>query len=162
MTAPTPLRSDEEVAGMFISVTLGGQVKSLPVLPRARNREFQKFYAEKVRTTLKATEELVELDDVINLMANSIDEMMEVLLTYDESAALGGKEWVDRNATDREIYEAFKKVTDAAHPFGKDLLAQVPNLAQILMRAAMAAGGSRSTSSSPPSTAGRRKKSKAA
>lgn len=161
MTAPTPLRPDEEVAGMFVSVTLGGQAKSLPVLPRARNREFQKFYAEKVRSTLKATEELVELDDVINLMANSIDEMMEVVLTYDETESLGSREWVDRHATDREIYEAFKKVTDVAHPFGKDLLAQVPNLSTILMRAAMAAG-SRSTSSSPRSTGGRRKKSKVA
>lgn len=144
-------------------MTVGGQARSLPELTRVRNREFQKFYAEKVRSTLKATEELTELDDVINLMSSSIDEMMEIVLVYDETNALGGRDYLDSHATDREIYEAFKKVTDAAHPFGKDLLARVPNLSSILLRAAMAmTAGSRSTSSSRRSTAGRRKRSKAA
>ena len=74
MEAPTPLRPDEEVAGGYISATLGGQVKRLPVLPRARNRDFQKVYAEHIRTTLANAGKLDDLDDVIEVMSSSIDE----------------------------------------------------------------------------------------
>lgn len=163
MAAPTPLRPDEEVAGGYISATLGGQARSLPVLPRAENREFQRVYKERVGQTIKSAGELNDLEDVIQLMSASIDEMMEVVLIYDKTGALGGREWIDTHATDREIYELFKKVTHAAHPFGQDLVAAIPDLRAMLLRSMLrAAAGSPSTSSSPPSTAGRRKKSRAA
>jgi hypothetical protein len=160
--APTPLRSDEEVAGGFISATLGGQVRRLPVLPRARNREFQKVYADKVRTTIANAGKLGDLEDVIEMMSSSIDEMLDIVLFYDESATLGGREWIDAHATDREIYDLFKQVTHAAHPFGKDLLALIPDLRSMLLRATIRMAGSASTSSSRRSTAGSRKRSKTA
>ena len=162
MEAPTPLRPDEEVAGGYISATLGGQVKRLLVLPRARNRDFQKVYAEHIRTTLTNAGKLDDLEDVIEVMSSSIDEMLDVVLTYDESAALGGREWIDAHATDREIYELFKQVTHAAHPFGRDLLAVIPDLRALLLRATLRMAGSPSTSSSRRSTAGNRKRSKTA
>jgi hypothetical protein len=160
--APTPLRPDEEVAGGYISATLGGQVKRLPVLPRARNRGFQKVYGERIRTTIENAGKLDDLEDVIEMMSSSIDEMLDVVLIYDESASLGGREWIDTHATDREIYNLFKQVTHAAHPFGKDLLAVVPDLRALLLRATLRMAGSRSTSSSRRSTAGSRKRSKTA
>jgi hypothetical protein len=159
--APTPLRPDEEVAGGYISATLGGQAKSLPVLTRAANRDFQKVYADRVRSTIEATGKLDDLEDVIQMMSSSIDDMLEIVLFYDKTASLGGREWIDNNATDREIYDLFKKVTHAAHPFGQDLLGLIPDLRAMLLRAVIRVG-SRSTSSSPPSTGGRPKKSKAA
>ncbi len=162
MEAPTPLRPDEEVAGGYISATLGGQVKRLPVLPRARNREFQKVYADKVRTTIASAGKLDDLEDVIEMMSSSIDEMLDIVLFYDETASLGGREWIDQHATDREIYDLFKQVTHAAHPFGKDLLGLIPDLRSMLLRATIRMAGSASTSSSPRSTAGSRKRSKTA
>lgn len=159
MDAPTPLRPDEEVAGGYISVTMGGQAKRLPVLPIVRNREWKRQFDEMV-AELGMNAESDDFEEIVRALSDSIDKMLDLLLAYDETSALGGREWLDSHATDREVYEAFKKVKDAAYPFGFDLMARV--LGEVRMNMARLAAGSKSTSSSPPSTAGRPKRSNAA
>jgi hypothetical protein len=160
--APTPLRPDDGTAERVVPVTLGGQAKRLPELRRIQNRDFQAYYAVAIRDTIQAAGELNDLEDVIELMSSSIDKMMEIILVYDKTGATGGREWVDANATDREIYEAFKKVTHAAHPFGQDILGMIPDLRAMLLRSMMRMVGSKSTSSSRQNTDGRQTKSTSA
>jgi len=158
MMEPTPLRPPDEVAGGFLRVSLGGQARSLPILKIDHNRAWKELFNVTVSEALGGTRQLQTLDDVVNLLATSTDTMLDLLVAYDESGALGGKEWMDRNATDRDIYEALKKVTDAAFPFGVDLITRVPNFMGTLLEAVIRS--SRSMSSSQPSTAGRQRRSK--
>ena len=159
MTAPTPLRPDEEVAGGYISVTLGGQAKRLPVLPIVRNREWKQQFDAMV-AELGMNTESDDFEEVVRALSNSIEKMLDLLLAYDETGALGGREWIERHASDGEVYETFKKVKDAAYPFGFDLMARV--LGEVRLNMARLAAGSKSTSSSPPNTGGRPRRSRAA
>ena len=119
---------------------------------------------------------LDELDDFVALLADNSEVEMDLLIAYDAIYAeakgtdpvLPSREWIDTNATDREVYEGVKAVAAAAFPKGPDLLRLVPELMPEVMKAVsrgaaaatMAMVSSRSTSSSPPSTAGRRPTSK--
>ena len=160
MAAPTPIRPDEEVAAGFISATLGGQARNLPVLSIERNREWKKVYNATV-SELGGDAESDDFDAVVDLLSGAIDKMVDLLIAYDETGALGGREWIDKHATDREVYELLKgPVLQAAFPFGIDLMAQV--LGAIRANMARLAVSSPSTSSSQRSTGGRRRRSNAA
>lgn len=170
MIAPTPLRPDEQVAGGFLVVTLGGQSFDLPVLPIAANRRWTAHLAETIRGTLGDVGPVSSADQVANLLAKQAETMMDLLRSYDEFGAeafgkpqvLAEREWIDTHATDTECYEAMKRVTAAAYPFGPDLLRIVPELVPMLLSsltkgvaaATVAMVSSRSTSSSRRSTAG--------
>jgi len=166
MPDPTPLRPAEQVVGGFLYVKLGGELYELTVLPMKANRHWTAHLAETVRTVLGKVEPLDTADQVAEALAAQAETMMDLLIAYD---AAGGKvlpdrEWIDTHATDRECYEAMKRVTAAAYPFGPDLLHIVPQFLPMLLDAvkqgSMAATvmwhSSTSMSSSPPSTAGRR------
>lgn len=159
MTDPTPLRPDEEVAGGFISATLGGQAKSLPVLSVARNRKWKQQF-DATAAEIGASAESDDFEEVVRALSDSIEKMLDLLIAYDDTSSLGGREWIDQHATDREVYELFKKVTDAAFPFGFDLMARM--LGELRLQMGRLAAGSKSTSSSPPNTGGRPKRPKAA
>ncbi len=161
---PTPLRPAEQVVGGFLHVTLGGQSYELTVLSMKANRGWTAQLAEQVRTVLGRVEPLETADQVADLIATQAEVMMDLLIAYDAAGAkvLPEREWIDTHATDRECYEALKRVTAAAYPFGPDLLHIVPQFLPALIgavqRGATAATlmlhSSLSTSSSPPSTAG--------
>lgn len=164
MTDPTPLRPDEQVAGGFLVVRLGGQAFTVKVLPVSANRRWTAELASKVRTQLGALPPLDSADQVAIVLAGQAETMMDLLIAYDAAGnkALPERDWIDDHATDGEIYEAMKRVTAAAYPFGPDLLRIVPELVPMLMQsvsrgvtvAAMNIASSRSMSSSPPSTGG--------
>ena len=159
MDAPTPLRPDEEVAGGYISVTMGGQAKRLPVLPIVRNRDWKRQFDEMI-AELGMNAESDDFDEIVRALSDSIEKMLDLLIAYDETAALGGREWMEQHASDGEVYEAFKRVKDAAYPFGFDLMARV--LGEVRMNMARLAAGSKSMSFSPPNTGGRRRRSSTA
>lgn len=160
MMQPVPLRPDEEVAGGFIVLSVGGQTKHLPELKRYRNREWKALVQRRFAETLGATREVETFDDVVNLIAGGSDLYVELLVAYDDSGVLGGAEWLDRNATDRDLYFAFKKVASVAFPETPDLLTRIPGLVGVVVESLIRS--SRSTNGSRRSTAGRRKRSSAA
>lgn len=164
MSEPTPLRPDEQVAGAFLVVRLGGQDFTLKVLPLSANRIWTAHLASEVRSKLNALGPIDSADQVAQVLAGQATTMMDLLIAYDATGAkaLPEREWIDVNATDGEVYEAMKRVTAAAYPFGPDLLRIVPELVPMLMQsltkgiavAAVTMASSRRTSSAPPSTAG--------
>lgn len=175
MTAPTPIRSDDEVVGAIVPITLAGKEYVLAELPRKANREFQKLLTSRVRERIDAVGPLETADEVMDAIAEAADLWFDLLLSYDELGAnawaevrgtepkpvLTDREWLDAHATDGECYRAIKKVTAAVYPFGFDLLALVPEIMPAMLRAVskgVAAAtlviSSRSTSSALPNTAG--------
>lgn len=170
MTEPVPLRPDEQVAGGYIAMTLGGQRCELSVLPVATNRKWTAHLADEIRRVLGAVGPVESADKVADLLAAQAETMMDLLIAYDrmgaeardQQPALPEREWIDTHATDREVYEALKRVTAAAYPFGPDLLRIVPELVPVLMNSLsngiatgmLAIASSKPTSGSQQSTAG--------
>ena len=185
MEAPTPIRPADEVVGAYVSITLGGKEYRLAELPRRANREWQKRLSTDVRARIEGVGPLETADEVIEAIADSAELMMDLLIEYDAAgvaawnAALGEsreavlpeRDWIDTHATDRECYEAIKKVAAVSFPFGIDLIHMVPEflpmLLQAVQRGTAAAtlvmmGSSASTSSSRRNTAGSQTPSSAA
>jgi hypothetical protein len=170
MMAPRPLRPDEQVAGGFLYVTLGGTDYELSVLSMATNRKWIATLRETVKRVIGTTESLDGIEDFIDLLATNSEAEMDLLIAYDalgaeEKAtkpALPDREWIDTHATDREVYEGVKRAAAAAFPKGPDLLRIVPDLLPMLMQAvskgvaaaAIAMASSGSMNGSQPSTAG--------
>lgn len=141
MTAPTPLRPAAEVVGAYVSITLAGKEYRLRELPSRVNRDWQKRLATDVRERVNAVGPLDSADEVIQAIADSAEVMMDLLIEYDR---LGAKAWseptvlpereiIDTTATDRECYDAMKKVTNVSFPFGGDLLRIVPEFMPTLL-----------------------------
>lgn len=169
---PTPLhrdlpeRADAEIVARQIRFSLGGDPRVIRVLSVAENREWTANLATLVRATLGKVGPLESVDEVALLLSQSIDTMMDLLIAYDVDHELPERDWIDTKATDREVYEALKRVTAAAYPFGFDLRAVVPELVPALLSslsrgiAAATVALSHSTSAPPQPTAGKRKRSK--
>src|SRR5688500_7345976 len=137
MMEPTPLRPDDQVAGGFIPVSVGGQMRNLPELKRHRNREWKALFQQTVGVTLSKSHDLEDLEDVVQLISGTSDVQIDLLVAYDEQGVLGGRECLDTNATDREIYTAIKRVAAVAFPEMPDLLTCMPQVIVLVIEAAM-------------------------
>lgn len=137
MMQPTPLRPDEQVAGGFLTMSLGGQPFELKVLPMALSRKWLVDAKAAVQAMKGTAEGLESFEDVADFIAGQSEAMMDLLISYD---ALGNKclperEWIDTNATDGECYEGWKKVTAATAPLAQEALRIVPDLMPVLIEA---------------------------
>lgn len=176
MVIPTPIRTDEDIIGARVSVTLGGQAYDLPVLSMAANREWTHEFARQIRKKLSEVGPLTTADEVATEVARSSETMMDLLISYDQAGAafkgtqpvLPDRDWIDTHATDTECYVAMKLVTVAAFPPAPDLMQIVPEFMPMILQslsrgvaAAAVALSARSTSSSARSMeSGRRRTSK--
>lgn len=177
MVTPTS-RPDDEVVGSYVPITLAGKSYNVRELPRRANREWQTHLTTEVRKAMAGSDPLETADEVIEALAASADLMLDLLLAYDQAGkawsghtpVLPDREWLDARATDRECYEAIKKVTGVSFPFGADLLRIIPEIRPMLLQAvskgvaaaAIAMTSARSTSSARRSTGGTRNTSKPA
>ena len=166
MMHPVPLRPDDQVAGGFLVLRLGGQDFEVKVLPMALSRKWLTDAKSAVSKMKGTAEGLESFEDVADFIAGQSEAMMDLLLSYD---ALGDKvlperEWIDNHATDTECYDGWKRVTAATSPLAQEVLRIVPDLMPVLIdafrtavskgtaAAVIAMSSSRSMKPSPQST----------
>ncbi len=159
----------------MIPVVLGGQGWSLSVLPIRANREWTRAFSNAISAKMAEIGPVESTDQLADALAASSEVMMDLLIAYDaigataleQSTALPEREWIDTHATDRECYEAMKKVTAAAYPTAPDLLRIAPQVMPAILESLSRGVGigiaalSRLTNGQPRSTAGRRTRSSA-
>jgi hypothetical protein len=161
---PTPLRTDaEEEARAIIRLRLGNTDRVLPELAFDPWCDWVNVYNARLAESAKLDEQVAAApDQQLSIMATFPTRVeIDLLLAYDTSGVLGGREWIQAHASPREIHEAFVKVRAVAFPFEdqmEDAIKQVT--AQALIGQLQAARGARSSNALPPSTAGRRPKRK--
>lgn len=137
MMEPTPLRPDEQVAGGFLVMRLGGQDFEVKVLPMRDSRKWL-VGAKAAVVAMKGTAEgLDSFEDVADFIAGQSTAMMDVVLSYDAlgAKALPEREWVDTHATDGECYDGWKRVTAATAPLAQEALRIAPDLVPVLIEA---------------------------
>jgi hypothetical protein len=166
MMEPTPLRPDDQVAGGFLVLRLGGQDFEVKVLPMALSRRWLSDAKSAVSKMKGTAEGLESFEDVADFIVGQSEAMMDLLLSYDAlgNKALPEREWIDTHATDTECYEGWKRVTAATSPLAREVLRIVPDLMPVLIdafrkavskgtaAALIAMSSSKSTKPSPPST----------
>ena len=139
------------LAAAPIAVTLGGRERLLPPLSIAANRKWKALLAASVGETWVAFGQADDYGAITGLVAGMTDVMLDLLVAYDTSGALGGRAWIEDNATDAELYAAFKEVVAVAYPPFQDART-VPGLAQALIGLVASVSQAR-MSSSPASGA---------
>jgi hypothetical protein len=148
----SPAEEEALLARIGIPITLGGIAKRVPPLTMDRARVWRQLLAERVGLAIGAI--VASPDDWASLvaaLAGASDQHVDLLLAYDERAALGGREWIESHGTPREIYEALKAVLAEAFPFEAELLRKVPPAA--LIPTVLQVLRSSTSSPSPPSPA---------
>ena len=131
------------MVGAFVPITLAGKTYRLRELPRRANRDWQAHFAAEVRKAMSESDPIDTADEAIEAIAASGELMLDLLISYDAAGdawpghkpVMPERDWINERATDRECYEAIKKVTAVAFPPGADLLRLLPELRPWLLQA---------------------------
>ena len=154
-------RSPEDVLAGVLRIAVGGVEKLVPTLPIRATREWQ--------AGLASGESRFAPDDAVDWTADeasefsrlTLDVILDIVVAYDRTGALGGREWLEEHADPAQLYAAAGQMADVAFPFADD--ARIL-LAHLVVRSVVGSrprsstsgpspiGGSRRASSSRPST----------
>lgn len=149
-------RTEEEILSRSgIPLTLGGS--EIRIRPRTIRTE--RAWRDAVKAALgakfAALDGLEDLDDFYAYLADSTDDLLALVLAYDETGTLD-RDWVETHASSHEVLGAFLVLLEQTFPFfeiGRTFLpaeTRQPILTR-LIGAAIASGLARSTSEpSPP------------
>lgn len=103
---------ETEILNGTISVVMDGQRRALPVLKIKRAGPWRAL----VMKTLNAFEKADKLTPTaaMNMPAAKI---LDLVVAYDFSKVLGGRDSIEENATDKEVYDAFIKMWNETFPY---------------------------------------------
>jgi hypothetical protein len=160
-------QSPEDRRAGILRFSFGGEERTCPTLKIGASRDWLKRAAGRLPVLLDAlgldsdTEQSAFVDF-------SYQTCLELVLEYDASGALGGREWLEEHADPAQLYDALRLMARVAVPFGNDLQSLVAILVtlvpELFERVAPADGSdsTRSTSSPSPSGASTRRRSRRA
>jgi hypothetical protein len=142
-------RTAEDVLGAILPVQIGGQARILPVLPIGECRAWRTGLASAVDKGIgrMSLGDLADGGEVLNAIG---DQVLDLVIAYDASAALGGREYLEKHATDAELYAIFRRLLEVSFPFVRDLRGLIVELKLLGLGELLAA--SRATSTSESST----------
>lgn len=142
-----PRPSPEQIWAPKITLTLGGVPKGIRPLAANPTKPWKELLATRLRETFGSlTTNAQDWSQVVGLVAGFTDLQIELLVAYDHEGRLGGAEWIGDNASEAEIYEAFKTLVKEAFPFLADAQRFPQLLAALLPQVLELSGNSRSAS----------------
>ena len=109
-------RSEEEIASGLLQISVGGVVKSMPTLPIKYIPEWAKLL-DAVTPSGIATPDPDEGFSLIARVTNA--GLLDLVVAYDRTGALGGREWLEENADPAELKAAAVQMAGNAFPFGE-------------------------------------------
>ena len=135
------MRSEEDVLAGILTLSFGGTEKSLRELRINELRDWKKLFTQ----SLSGLDQLdsnntSELGQIMDVGGNTI---LDLVVVYDKENVLGGRGWLEENATETEVYRAFRAMLDAAFPFVRDAMGALAQVQAI--RKAVESGTPNST-----------------
>lgn len=130
------MRSEDDILAGVLRVQVGGVQKALPTLKLRAAREWK----EQVAATLATSVDGFELNgtlDVANLANTAGDKVLDLVLAYDQSGALGGREWLEDHADDAQLYAVLRVCLETSFPFVHDLQSALSQVREVLGGAAI-------------------------
>lgn len=112
-------RSAEDVAAGILRIAVGGTVREVPTL----KAKYVGAWAEQV-LLVDATGKAVRIKpfeewtafDVAQLAGPALDRVIDLIVAYDRTGALGGREWLLENADPPQLQEALTAMLGNAFP----------------------------------------------
>ncbi len=142
----TDTRSPEDRLAGILRIAVGGVEKIVPTLSISAVREWQAALAADEAAAV--SEDDLAPDDVARLIDLSLDAILNIVVSYDQSAALGGRGWLEGHADPEQLYTAAEQMSEVSFPFARN----VPMLLRALLARSVAASSQpSSTSSDSPS-----------
>jgi hypothetical protein len=139
-------RTPEDVAAGILRIAVGGTVREVPTL----KAKYVGAWAERVlllddagrAVKIKPLEEWTAAD-VAQLAGPALDRVIDLIVAYDRTGALGGREWLEENADPPQLQDALTAMLGNAFP-----LADSPEVlaATVMGQVAAASNQPRSTS----------------
>jgi len=139
-------RTEAEIVSGTITVRIGKVEKSLPIRTIERSREWKRSLAR----ALAGGDGIGKMDLATAEDGGAVavalgDRLLDLVVEYDETAALGGREWVAANGTDAEVYAIFRELLELSFPFAGDLRTAIAELRALgladLLAGALASSG---------------------
>jgi hypothetical protein len=128
-------RPEELVAFGYIPCQFESETKLLRTRKLRSAREWKQRFAQEMGSTI-ASFELGEGADSVAAIAALGNLGSEVILNlvveYDTSGSLGGREWLEEHADDREVYAVLRAVLDVHFPFVKDVMGAMREIGSLM------------------------------
>lgn len=109
-------RSPEEVATGLLRISVGGVVKMMPTLPIKHIPE----WAQLLDALTPSAVTPGDPSEGFTLIAKvTLAGLLDLIVAYDRTGALGGREWLEENADPAELKAAAEQMAGNAFPFGQ-------------------------------------------
>ena len=139
-------RTTEEIAGGFIRARVGGTTRDLPTLKIRAAREWRLGFVEALGsvspTMLSLDLDALQVDGIAAMTGLAPlaqlagDRILELVVAYDPSAALGGRDWLEEHADDADLYALLRVILGVVFPFVTDLRSGLAQLMALWQSAA--------------------------
>lgn len=115
-------RSAEDVAAGILRIAVGGQERLVPTLSIKDTREWQMGLATGPSGfTVPVTEDDWTAATVAEFTGLTLEAVLDVVVAYDKTGALGGREWLETHADPAQVYAAASQMAEVAFPFATDI-----------------------------------------
>ena len=153
-------RSPEDVLAGVLRIAVGGVEKIVPTLPLRATREWQALIAERPSGfSVSASVDDWTPENVSEFTGLTLDFILDLVVAYDRSGALGGREWLEENADPAQLYTAAGQMAEVAFPFAENVRML---LAALVVRSVVGSDSPSSTNGRSPTGASTRARSKSA
>jgi len=122
MALSIPERSAEDRAAGVLRIDVGGASKRLPTLSmNAAEKWTQELGAQVAGLAQRLSAESESTDAIFGLASFSQTAVLDAVVAYDTTSALGGREWLAEHADPEQLYIAFRQIVRVVFPFVEEL-----------------------------------------
>jgi hypothetical protein len=141
-------RTEEEVLSGLLQVSVGGMAKAVPTLKVVHVAEWGRLLAP--ASVGKVPTEWT-MSDVASISGQTAERLLDLIVAYDRTGALGGREWLAEHADPAQLHAIVVQMVGNAFPLAVDPAAL---LGLMLLRSAVASdqpSGTNGASTNGPS-----------
>ena len=124
-------RTPEDILAGVLRINVGGIEKRVPTLPMRACAEWQETLGAQLGGFARNLSADQSADSLMGFARFTQGAILDAVVGYDRTSALGGREWLEENADPAQLYIAFRQMAEVAFPFVTDvrsLLAMLPGL----------------------------------
>jgi len=116
-------RSAEDVLSGVLRIPVGGVEKVVPTLSIKATRGWVAFVAGKFGDFSSVMGRDQSPGTFEAFATLGLDAIVEVVMAYDQTGALGGRDWLEEHADPAQLYGAARAMGEVSAPFVNDLRA---------------------------------------
>jgi hypothetical protein len=151
-------RSEAEIlARSGLALVLGGEAFLVRPLAIRPEREWQKAVREGIAAKFGGIDALESAADLYDYLADVTEDLIGLILAYDETGSLPDREWIETHASSHEVLDAFLDLMEFTFPFvgmAKNLLPEETRQQVMIRILQMALSSGWGPSTSEPSGTG--------